>query len=575
MMSYIHIHHIMEIVKAFNSNNLHADIIIKGTHENPLFRASDIGEILEMGNIRTSIKDFNDTERDEVHTMDVMGRLQKTTFLTEKGLYKVLFKSRKPIAEQFQNWICEIIKEIRLTGKYELEKKLENTIKDFDVKITIERTLEKEKVLLEEYGVFGSIIYIIRVKTFETGEYVVKIGESRRGIENRYKEHLKNYDECLLLDIFPVKKSKDFENFIHKHEEVRINKVKTLSGHENENELFLIGNKLSYKQLLQIINANINHYTEYNNNDYEKLENEINTLKEILTLQNNTQPTGENNNNINFILQNILQEQKDLNEYNIEQNKTNKLLIEKLENLEKLFIEKLEKITPQPKITTIMGNINLTVGDKLLQINPETKQIIKVYETVADALKESNFKLKGPSIQKAVTENTIYNGCRWLYVDRTIDPTQAITTLKETKKTKSQSLGYIAKMNKEKTEIITVYLDRKTAAHQNNYTNISALDIPVKNNTITNGFYYVLYDNCKEELREKFEEKYGEPFLYKDGVGQYDATNKLIQEFSCKYDVIKKIKVSDKTLRKVLDKNIPYFNYYYKTMGCKLSQGIM
>lgn len=569
----------MEIVKAFNSNTLHTEIIIKGTHENPLFRASDIGEVLEIANIRTTIQHFNDTEK-VLLEHNTLGGIQQTTFLTEKGLYKILFKSRKPIAEQFQNWICEIIKEIRLNGKYEFEKQLEekdkileNTIKNFDVKITIERTLEKQKVLLEEYALFGSIIYIIRVKMFETGEYVIKLGESRRGIENRHKEHTKNYDECLLLDVFPVKKSKDFENFIHKHEDVKINKVKTLIGHENENELFLIGNKLSYKQLLQIINTNINNYNEYNDNDYkiienkcEKLENENKILKEILTLQNNQSFNEENNNNLNFTLQNILEQQKEQNKYNIEQKEYN---VEQ-NNKNKLLIEKLEKITPSPKITTIMGNINLTVGDRLLQINPETKQIIKVYETVAEALKESNFKLKRPSIQKAVTENTIYNGSRWLYVNRKVEPTEAIKTLKETKETKIQSLGYIAKINKEKTEIIIVYLDRKTAAHQNKYKTLSSLDIPVKNNVITNGFYYMLYNNCEKELIEKFEDKYGEPFLYKDGVGQYDTTNKLIKEFSCKYDVIKKIKVGDKTLTKILDNNIPYNNYYYKTIGSKL-----
>ena len=31
--------------------------------------------------------------------------------LTEQGLYKVLMKSRKPIAEKFQDWVCEVIEE--------------------------------------------------------------------------------------------------------------------------------------------------------------------------------------------------------------------------------------------------------------------------------------------------------------------------------------------------------------------------------------------------------------------------------------------------------------------------------
>ena len=113
----------MEVVKAFNSNNLHTEIVIKGTINEPLFRASDVGTVLEMGNIRTSINDFNDSEK-VVHTMDTLGGSQQVTFLTEKGLYKVLFKSRKPIAEKFQNWVCEVIKEIRLNGVYDLQKQL-------------------------------------------------------------------------------------------------------------------------------------------------------------------------------------------------------------------------------------------------------------------------------------------------------------------------------------------------------------------------------------------------------------------------------------------------------------------
>ena len=45
-----------------HSNELHTEII-KGTTENPLFRASDIGNILEMSNIHASLKEFDDTEK--------------------------------------------------------------------------------------------------------------------------------------------------------------------------------------------------------------------------------------------------------------------------------------------------------------------------------------------------------------------------------------------------------------------------------------------------------------------------------------------------------------------------------
>jgi prophage antirepressor-like protein len=546
----------MEIVKAFNENGLHTEIVIKGTTIDPIFRASDIGEILEMSNIRATIQNFDTTEK-VVNNIDTLGGTQQVTFLTEKGLYKVLFKSRKPIAEKFQNWVCGVIKEIRLTGKYNLEKQLEHAMneimqledkkkQEYDAKLEKQKILGREKILLKEYATSGAIFYVIRVKTFENGHYIVKIGESRRGIADRYKEHKLKYGECLLLDCFAVNKSKDFETFIKDHELVRGNKVSDLPGHEKELELFHIGKNLSYNILLDIINNNLKYF---NNNDTSNLELEIERLKIMLEMKNN--------NNDNLLLQELRQNIKQLSQK-----------IDNLENLNKEVISKLNSM--QTKTTTNFNQPLVTVGPRLQKINPETMTIVKVYESVAECLKESNFKIKRPSIDKAVKENTIYNGFRWDYVNRNEDPS-ILHNISPTKHTKNQNLGYIAKVNKEKTEIINVYIDRKTAAFMNGYSSSSALDIPVKNLSVSNGYYYILYNKCPEKLIIDFEDAHGgEPILYKDGVGQYNSENILIKEFVCKYDCIKQLAISDKTMAKVLDNNILYNNFYFKRMGGKL-----
>ena len=209
------------------------------------------------------------------------------------------------------------------------------------------------------------------------------------------------------------------------------------------------------------------------------------------------------------------------------------------------------------------------LGPRLQKINPETLQLIKVYESVTEAMNEDK-NIKRPSISKAVEENTIYCGFRWQLVERNLDP-NTIYSLEPTKQTKVQNLGYIAKLNSNKSEILNVYLDRKTSAELNGYYSTSTLDNHVKNETLTNNNYYILYDKCDLEIVEKFEEKYGKPLLYKNGIGQYDLNNNIVNEFSCKYDCIKELKMSDKTLAKSLKNNIPYNNYYYKELGCKLS----
>ena len=48
------------------------------------------------------------------------------------------------------------------------------------------------------------------------------------------------------------------------------------------------------------------------------------------------------------------------------------------------------------------------------------------------------------------------------------------------------------------------------------------------------------------------------PLLYKNGVGQYDLNNNLVNEFTCKYDCIRDLKMSDKTLTKSLQNNVSY-----------------
>ena len=416
--------------------------------------------------------------------------------------------------------------------------------KEMEEKVIKQKEIQNEKTLLEKFSHKCSLIYIIKVKTYEHGEYIVKIGYSDKGITYRYNEHKTNYDECILLNCFLVDKSKDFEGFLHNHNIVYPNKCKTLEKHEKENELFLIGKNLTYQMLLKIIEDNINNYN-YRVSEL-LLENEL--LKSKVE-------TNQNNINNDLIMELI---------------QTNKLLTNKVSSLESSMQQILNKLNAQEtKVVTGFNQQMPHLGPRLQKINPETLHLIKVYESVTEAMNE-NKNLKRPSITKAVEENTIYCGFRWLLVERNLDP-NIIHSIQPTKQTKVQNLGYIAKLNADKSEILNVYLDRKTAAELNGYQNSSALDNPVKNNTITNGNYYTLYDKCEQNLIQNFEEKYGQPKLYKNGVGQYDVNNNLVKEFGCKYDCIRELKMSDKTLHKSLQNNIPYNNYYYKEIGAKLS----
>jgi hypothetical protein len=391
------------------------------------------------------------------------------------------------------------------------------------------------------------LVYIVKVKTYENGEYVVKIGESDHLIE-RFTSHKKTYEEATLLDCFPVNKNVFFEKYLHGHDKIRPNKVKNLIGHENENELFLVGKNLSYNTILNIINENIKNFKDWTVNDIIKIVQKEN--------QNFLDRLGNNN----APLQNTFTPNNDVL----------LTLMEKIENLEKTNKEILEKLNgPTNKTTTNFGEPLVTLGPRLQKINPETMNLLKVYESVTECLNESNNTLRASGLKKAIKENTVYNGYRWMYVDRNKDP-NILENVQKTKVTRLQNLGYIAKVNIDKTKILNVYLDRKTAAIENGYQSSSALDNPVKNGTIANGYIYMLYQNCDDNIREDFEENVGEVILYKDGIGRYDSHNNLVNEFRSKEDCCLFLKMSDKTLRKALETKQLYNNYYYKGLGCKI-----
>jgi len=179
----------VNIVEAFHENNINIPITINGTLENPLFRDNDIRLILEMSNIRSSIHDFDETEK-VLRSVNTLGGVQDVTFLTEKGLYQVLFMSRKPIAKKFKNWVCDIIKEIRINEINEINV-LKEQISLRDKKLELKES-NVEKELLNKHNK-RKCLYVCRVSN-----NIVKFGITN-DISRRLREHKNDISEEVSL----------------------------------------------------------------------------------------------------------------------------------------------------------------------------------------------------------------------------------------------------------------------------------------------------------------------------------------------------------------------------------------
>ena len=94
-----------------------------------LFNPYHVGECLEMapGTVKDHMSKMNKKQVVKVKNSDVgLTNFRKLNnagenFLTESGVYKLVFKSRKPNAEAFTDWVTdEVLPALRKTGTYEM-----------------------------------------------------------------------------------------------------------------------------------------------------------------------------------------------------------------------------------------------------------------------------------------------------------------------------------------------------------------------------------------------------------------------------------------------------------------------
>lgn len=85
----------------------------------PYVCLADVCKILELEQVSRVKSRLNQDGVIISKVIDSLGREQQATFINESNLYKVIFQSRKPEAEQFTEWVTnEVLPSIRKTGGY-------------------------------------------------------------------------------------------------------------------------------------------------------------------------------------------------------------------------------------------------------------------------------------------------------------------------------------------------------------------------------------------------------------------------------------------------------------------------
>ena len=105
----------------------------------PWFVLADVCKVLELSTPARVAERLEKDEVSQTHTIDRMGREQKTTIINESGLYTVILRSDKPQAKPFRKWVTsEVLPSIRKHGSYSVQSQFADLSPQLQVLIQME-----------------------------------------------------------------------------------------------------------------------------------------------------------------------------------------------------------------------------------------------------------------------------------------------------------------------------------------------------------------------------------------------------------------------------------------------------
>ncbi|WP_237184451.1 P22AR C-terminal domain-containing protein [Rodentibacter caecimuris] len=209
------------VLSTFNFHSF--PVRINVLNQEPFFCLLDVATVLGLGNRSVSKFKFNPKGVEKLSTPSNGGD-QEMIFINEPNLYRVIFRSNKPEAETFQNWVFEeVLPQIRKTGKYEHKTTVDERT---GLRNAVNMLVSKKGLiyseaynLVHQYMNVESIEDIPADKLQSAVEYVHKIALEGELIEPKNNEHYSfefaEHDlQQIAWDWFALVKCVEFTNYL-------------------------------------------------------------------------------------------------------------------------------------------------------------------------------------------------------------------------------------------------------------------------------------------------------------------------------------------------------------------------
>ena len=194
-----------------------------GSFENPWFVTKDICEILDIKNVSMAINKIPENWKG-IKVFDTLGGSQNMSVLNEAGVYKLIMRSNKAIAEKFQVFVCEdVLPDIRKTGTYTLENKYQFILENNRPLSQLLNATHFDREAKEIENLYDwsknsncPVVYVAYIGNVDTNG-LIKVGFSDSKFDERLSKHISSesqYEQFRLLDTFEVS-GKPIEDVLH------------------------------------------------------------------------------------------------------------------------------------------------------------------------------------------------------------------------------------------------------------------------------------------------------------------------------------------------------------------------
>lgn len=441
-----------------------------------------------------------------------------------------------------------------------MKEQLEN--KDKEVK---QLTTSNNKIYKNVYTK-QNVVYVMKLQTIDNDNFIIKIGKTD-DIKDRTSALSAHYgcsqeNPLVILNVYPCEDNYRFEQFLHNYPEINNWKYTDLINNKVSSTETYIVNETKYNRIKKIIEYNIHLYNAKN---LDELREKNKTYE--LQIRERELKLEEENPELYKLKYETTQKELELLNNPEMYDKYIKLL--ELKN-STLVSQELKEPEPQYKKEEYVYNVPkkpLTEQGPYVQVydGNDITNLLYVYSNIKEAIRnieETSFT----GIKKAHKNKEIYKGYRWNLVERNEGNQNEVKDIGEPSnnlRQKTESL--IAVLDIDKKNIEKVFLKQKEVAEYIGQV-ISAISPAIKYEKPISNKYVMLWDMLDEKIKNKYLENNEIPILIDKingkKVQQIDPnTNEVVNTYLSMVEVNKKLKISDKTIKKYSKNNKIYNGY--------------